>query len=546
MKKTLASLRPASLGLAALGAVLFIQGCASSGPSISDYDPLDEFGPMLAAASEEGNIALLCGDTDWPETRPESLPLTGTDLWQRLRSGFSLNLDIDNPRITAERNWLIRNPQYIERVTTRAQRYLYHIVERAEAKQVPLEMALLPIVESAFDPFAYSHGRASGPWQFIPSTGKAFGLNQDYWYDGRRDILASTDAALEYLSRLAKRFNGDWELALAAYNSGGGTVSKAIRRNTQQQRPTDYWNLQLPRETRAYVPKLIAISQIVRDPERYGVTLQPIANAPYFAVVDTGGQLDLQLAADMSSTDVNEIYYLNAGYSRWSTPPAGPHRLLVPVARATELEQKLASLPAEQRLRWQQYTIVPGDTLGGIAKRFNTTVTALQQSNNLRGNTIVVGRQLLIPQPAANAEAYRLSADNRLEAKQSQGPAGRSKIEYRVQSGDSLWTISRHHNVTTQELAKWNGMAPGDTLSVGRNLVIWTRSNVAATAPVSDRPEMVRRVNYSVRRGDSLHRIANRFNVSVGQIASWNKLNTSRYLRPGQQLTLFVDVRHAP
>lgn len=501
---------------------------------------------MLAAASEEGNIALLCGDTDWPETRPESLPLTGTDLWQRLRSGFSLNLDIDNPRITAERNWLIRNPQYIERVTTRAQRYLYHIVERAEAKQVPLEMALLPIVESAFDPFAYSHGRASGPWQFIPSTGKAFGLNQDYWYDGRRDILASTDAALEYLSRLAKRFNGDWELALAAYNSGGGTVSKAIRRNTQQQRPTDYWNLQLPRETRAYVPKLIAISQIVRDPERYGVTLQPIANAPYFAVVDTGGQLDLQLAADMSSTDVNEIYYLNAGYSRWSTPPAGPHRLLVPVARATELEQKLASLPAEQRLRWQQYTIVSGDTLGGIAKRFNTTVTALQQSNNLRGNTIVVGRQLLIPQPAANAEAYRLSADNRLEAKQSQGPAGRSKIEYRVQSGDSLWTISRHHNVTTQELAKWNGMAPGDTLSVGRNLVIWTRSNVAATAPVSDRPEMVRRVNYSVRRGDSLHRIANRFNVSVGQIASWNKLNTSRYLRPGQQLTLFVDVRHAP
>ena len=175
MKKILASFRPATLGLAVLGATLLVQGCASSGPSISDYDPLDELGPMLAAASEEGNIALLCGDTDWPETKPESLPLTGTDLWQRLRSGFSLNLDIDNPRITAERNWLIRNPQYIERVTTRAQRYLYHIVERAEAKQVPLEMALLPIVESAFDPFAYSHGRASGPWQFIPSTGKAFG-----------------------------------------------------------------------------------------------------------------------------------------------------------------------------------------------------------------------------------------------------------------------------------------------------------------------------------------------------------------------------------
>ncbi|MCC1496401.1 LysM peptidoglycan-binding domain-containing protein [Alcanivorax sp. 1008] len=532
--------------LATISVILIVQGCASRAPSISDYDPLDEFGPMLAAASEEGNIALLCGDTDWPEARPESLPVTGSDLWQRLRSGFSLNLDIDNARITAERNWLIRNPQYIERVTTRAQRYLYHIVERAEAKQVPLEMALLPVVESAFDPFAYSHGRASGPWQFIPSTGKAFGLHQDYWYDGRRDILSSTDAALEYLSRLAKRFDGDWELALAAYNSGGGTVSKAIRRNQQQQRPTDYWNLQLPKETRAYVPKLIAISQIVRDPERYGVTLQPIANAPYFAVVDTGGQLDLQLAADMSGTDVKEIYYLNAGYSRWSTPPAGPHRLLVPYSRASELEQKLASLPAEQRLRWQQYTIASGDTLGGIAKRFNTTIDALRQSNNLRSNIIVAGRQLLIPQPAASADAYRLSADNRLEAKQNQAPAGRSKIEYRVQSGDSLWTISRRHNVGTKELAKWNGMAPGDTLSVGRKLVIWSKSNTTVTAPSVDRPEMVRRVNYSVRRGDSLHRIANRFNVSVGQIASWNKLNTSRYLRPGQQLTLYVDVRYAP
>lgn len=534
---------------ATLGLVLIIQGCALRGDAIAEHDPLDEFGPMLAAAADEGNIALLCGDTDWPEALPESQIVVGEDLWKRLREGFSLDLDLDNARITAERNWLIRNPQYIERVTTRAQRYLYHIVERAEAKQVPLEMALLPVVESAFDPFAYSHGRASGPWQFIPSTGKAFGLNQDYWYDGRRDILASTDAALEYLSRLARRFNGDWELALAAYNSGGGTVSKAIRRNKQRGRATDYWSLELPRETRAYVPKLIALSQIVRDPERYGLTLQPIANTPYFAVVDTGGQLDLQLAADMSATDVNEIYYLNAGYSRWSTPPSGPHRLLVPIARAAELEAKLASLPAEQRLRWQQYKVVSGDTLGTVAQRFNTTVSALQRNNDLRGNIIVIGQQLLIPQPAANAQAYSLSADNRLAAKQNKAPPGRSKTEYRVKNGDSLWLIAQRHKVGVRELAKWNGMAPGDTLSVGRKLVIWssaTTSTAAVTPPTSERPEMIRRVHYAVRRGDSLHLIANRFNLSVNQIASWNKLNTSRYLQPGQRLTLFVDVRHAP
>src|SRR5690554_2150999 len=411
---------------ATLSIMLIIQGCAWRGDTVAAHDPLDDFGPMLAAASEESNISLLCGDTDWPEKRPEAQAVIGADLWQRLRDGFQLDLDLDNARITAERNWLIRNPQYIERVTTRAQRYLHHIVERAEAKQVPLEMALLPIVESAFDPFAYSHGRASGPWQFIPSTGKIFGLRQDYWYDGRRDILASTDAALEYLSRLAKRFNGDWELALASYNAGGGNVSKAITRNQRLNKPTDFWHLDLPRETRAYVPKLIAISQIVRDPEQYRLTLAPIANRPYFNVVDTGGQLDLQLAAELAGVDLSEIYYLNAGYSRWSTPPAGPHRLLVPVSASEALQQALTTLPPEQRLRWQHYTIVPGDTLGGIAKRFNTTVDALRETNNLRGNTIVAGRSLLIPQPSANSDAYRLSADQRLQARQNQGPSGAS------------------------------------------------------------------------------------------------------------------------
>jgi membrane-bound lytic murein transglycosylase D len=525
---------------------MLISACANRQNAIAEYDPLDEFGPMLAAAAEQGNIELLCGDSEWLELRPQTVPLGDGDLWVRLREGFRLNLDQDHARITAERNWLIRHPQYIERVTTRAQRYLHHIVERAEAKGVPLEMALLPIVESAFDPFAYSHGRASGPWQFIPSTGRAFGLNQDYWYDARRDILASTDAALDYLDRLAKRFDGDWELALAAYNAGGGTVSRAIRRNHQRNQPTDYWSLDLPRETRAYVPKLIAISQIVLEPERYGLTLQPIANAPYFTVIDTGGQLDLQVAADMAGVDVNEIYYLNAGYSRWSTPPSGPHRLLVPVAHAATLQNALAELTPEQRLRWQHYTIAPGDTLGGIARQFNTTIGALQETNNLSGNVIVAGRTLLIPQPAAATDAYRLSADNRLQARQNQAQPGRTRVDHQVRPGDSLWSIARRYNVSVQQLAQWNSMAPGDTLAAGRTLAVWTTQASPATPPTSDRPEMIRRVNYAVRRGDSLHRIANRFNVSVNQIASWNNLNTSRHLRPGQQLTLFVDVRRAP
>ncbi|PKM22270.1 MAG: lytic transglycosylase, partial [Gammaproteobacteria bacterium HGW-Gammaproteobacteria-14] len=383
-----------------------------------------------------------------------------------------------------------------------------------------------------------------GPWQFIPSTGKAFGMEQHYWYDGRRDILQSTEAALTYLDRLAKRFGDDWELALASYNAGGGTVSRAITRNRNRNRPVDYWNLDLPRETRDYVPKLIALSQIVRDPQKYGLTLTPIANAPYFEVVDIEGQLDLKLAAEMAQTDVNEIYYLNAGFSQWATPPNGPHRILVPVSQANIFRQALAELPPEQRLRWQEYTIRPGDTLGGIARQHNTNIEALREANRLRGNTIVAGRTLLIPQPSAAADSYPLSADNRLQTRQNQSPAGRSRTNYTVRSGDSLWTIARRHNVTVRELAHWNGMAPGDTLAAGRQLVIWTQGPTAA--PSADRPEMIRRVNYAVRRGDSLHAIANRFNVSVTEITSWNNLNARRYLQPGQRLTLFVDVRNAP
>lgn len=504
---------------------------------------LEQFGPVLAAASEENNIELLCGDSPLLEASPLAPADDDSDLWQRLRAGFMLDLDRDNARIRAQRDWYVRHPQYIERVTRRAQRYLHHIVNEVEARGLPMELALLPIVESAFDPFAYSHGRAAGLWQFIPSTGRAFGMHQDYWHDDRRDVLTSTESALTYLTQLAKRFDGDWELALASYNAGAGNVSKAIRRNSRQGKATDFWQLSLPRETRAYVPKLIAISQIIRDPQGFGLTLTAIAETPYFSVVDIGGQLDLQRAAELSGITQEEIYYLNPSLNRWATPPDGPHRLLVPVAAADTLQHELAALPDDQRLRWQRYRIQPGDTLGGIARRFNTDINTLRGSNQLRGNLIVAGRELLIPQPAATPGQYALSAENRLQQQQKKQGQGRSKLTYRVVSGDSLWAIARRHQVRVRELASWNGMAPGDPLAIGRQLVIWQPQGASNTV---ERPELIRQINYSVRRGDSLHRIASRFNLSVTEIASWNNLNTRRYLHPGQRLTLYLDMRHAP
>lgn len=524
----------------ALSGAISLAGCST----LTIKDELDELGPMPAAAEQGGALPLETVAETEPETPAEPTP---TDLWERVRDGFALNLDLDNPRIKAQRDWYARHQAYLDRVATRAERYMHYIVEETEKRNMPMEMALLPIVESAFDPFAYSHGRAAGAWQFIPSTGEFFGLNQNWWYDGRRDVTASTDAALKYLQQLADRFDGDWLLALASYNAGAGTVSKAIRYNQSRGRPTDFWSLNLPRETRAYVPKLIAISQIVRNPEQYNITLKPIADTPYFASVDVGSQIDLAEAAKLADIPSEELYLLNPGYSRWATPPQGPHTLLLPVAHADAFREKLATLPEEARMRWDHYTIRSGDSLISIAKRFQTTPETLRTANKLRGNTIIAGDSLLIPRPSASSDAYALSADNRLEAIQSRAVAGRNKHDYTVRSGDSFWKISREFGVGVRELAKWNNMAPGDPLRVGQSLVVWSSQSPAWAG--NDTPvqaAMIRKVNYPVRRGDSLARIADRFNVSINQIADWNRLNTSKYLQPGQRLTLYVDVRNAP
>ena len=522
----------------ALPVAIMLSACSH----LSSPDSVDQLAPMPAAGEQSATSEGLANGMQEPAPL-EPVTSEPEDIWGRVRDGFALDLSLDNDRIRAQRDWYARHQNYLDRVATRAERYLHYIVEQAEARDMPLEMVLLPVVESAFDPFAYSHGRASGPWQFIPSTGRYFNLHQNWWYDGRRDIVASTDAALTYLQKLADRFDGDWLLALASYNAGAGTVSRAITRNKALGRPTDFWNLNLPRETRAYVPKLLAISQIVAEPETYGVTLKPISDTPYFRVVEAGSQLDLAEAARLADISSEELYLLNPGYNQWATPPEGPHRILVPVAKADAFEQKLAALPADARMRWQRYTIRSGDSLIRIANRFNVTVGMIQRANNLRGNRIIAGQNLMIPTPAQNGDAYALTADKRLAAKQDRGVSGRQRVDHHVRPGDTLWEIAQQHKVSVGELAKWNNMAPRDPLRVGQALAVWTSqpTTVAAAA----RPEMIRKVNYSVRNGDSLYRIANRFNVGVNDIARWNGIDTGKYLRPGQRLTLYVDVRNA-
>ena len=535
------------MGCAILGIALVGSGCALT-PSSSDGDRGDkpdvtQLPPMPAAEPSLEDPDLANG---MAEPAPHgNADASDQDLWDRIRRGYRLDLQQDNPRVSAQRDWYARHPQYFTRVTTRSERYLHFIVEEAEARDMPLELVLLPVVESAFDPFAYSHGRAAGPWQFIPSTGKYFGLDQTWWYDGRRDIVRSTRAALDYLQQLSERFDGDWLLALASYNAGGGTVSRARRRNEEAGLPTDFWNLDLPSETTAYVPKLLAVAQIVNTPERYGVTLHPIEDQPYFATVDAGGQIDLAQAARLAEISSEELYLLNPAFNRWATAPDGPTDLLVPVDAADTFRERIAALPAAERMRWMRYTIRPGDSLSAIARRHRTTTSVLRDINDLPGSTIVAGRTLLIPERAA--DDYPLSADARLARQQDRARAGRQRIDHRVQSGETLWALARSYDVSVRELARWNNMAPGDPLRIGQTLAVWTEDGTAATRRDERRDEMIRKVRYSVRQGDSLYAIASRFNLSVNQIRDWNNgVKQRRYLQPGDHLTLYVDVRSAP
>jgi len=480
---------------------------------------------------------------------------TNANLLDRVRKNFKLDLTLENRRITNQLNWYIRNPNYLDRTFKRSARYMHFIVEEILKRDLPMELALLPFVESAYDPFAYSHGRASGLWQFIPGTGKIYGLHQSWWYDGRRDVPASTKAALDYLSYLNKRFDGDWLHALAAYNSGSGRVGKAIRKNKKLGKKTDFWSLKLPKETKAYVPKLLALSKLVLNPEGHGSSLPPIPDKPYFKIVNTGAQIDLAQAASLADIDINEIYKLNPGFNQWASSPLGPHRLLIPINKADAFTTNLKTLPPNKRLNWNRYSVRNGDSLSVIAKKFNTTPTLIKQVNHLKSNMIRVKQKLLIPIASKGKSYYDLSQQNRLSSKQNnlKGSKGSTKLYYKVKTGDTIWDLALKHKVGVRSLAKWNGMAPTDVLRPGKKLLIWSKANTnSATSPATKLPapfaqkrDMIKRIGYRVRKGDSLAKIANKFSVSINNLIVWNKLNKKKYLQPGQKLTIYVDLTNS-
>jgi len=495
---------------------------------------------MPAAIAEAGPTLNLISPIEGASL--PSSPAGPGDVLAKLRRSFELTYD-DNPRTAAELKWFARHPEYLNRVFTRARRYLPYIAAELQRRDLPMELALLPIVESAYDPFAYSHGRAAGLWQMIPGTAKRFGIKQNWWYDGRRDVVDSTRAALDYLEYLEELNDGNWLNAIASYNSGEGNVLRAARRNRNAGKPIDFWYLKLPRETSMYVPKLLALVEIVSDPAKYNLTLPAVLDEQQFVVTDIGTQLDLSLAAELAGVDVDTVYQFNPGYNRWSTDPAGPHRLVMPIDVAPQFQAALDEVPESERVRWKRHKVRNGEAISQIAQRYNTTVSTIRAANNLRGNTIRAGHYLMIPVAKKPLSAYSKSADARLAKTQNRKRKG-NKVEHVVSNGESFWTISRRYGITHRQLAAWNGMAPGDTLSVGKRLVVWTDASPAgpATSPVSATGNTTRKLRYTVRNGDSLYLIARKFRVGIDQIARWNQIDKNKILRPGQKLTMYVDV----
>jgi membrane-bound lytic murein transglycosylase D len=390
------------------------------------------------------------------------------DLWQRIREGFAMP-DLDNGRVRSHTKYYVSHPEYLERMFGRSKLYLYHIVTEIERRGLPTELALLPMVESAFNPMAYSRAHASGLWQFIPATGKRFELEQNWWYDERRDIVDSTNAALDYLTKLYRKY-GDWQLALASYNWGESAVARAIAKNRKAGKPTNYASLHMPSETRNYVPKLQALKNIVRDPARFGIDLDPIPNLPYFAQVAETPDMDLHLAAELAEMPVEEFVALNPGFKRPLIRASEASRIVLPADRVPVFYDNLAKREGSSLVSWTIYHPVRGDSFATIAKRFGVNLADLKKVNGIPARSSHLPNVIVVPTRSEALAATKLP----LMFAPPIPVRGRLGLVHRVKAGDSLWTIARRYRVSVANLKRWNRTP--NVLYVGQKIYI--RKNI--------------------------------------------------------------------
>lgn len=452
------------------------------------------------------------------------------DLWARIVDRFSFTECPEGSRAERWAQWYGEREDYMERVMNRARPWLHDIANELEARDLPGEFALLPIVESAYDQFAYSHGRASGAWQFLSGTGREYGLEINEFYDGRRDVYAATRAALDYLDYLGRRFEGDWNLALAAYNGGQGRVQRAINRNQARNRSTAWHELPLPRETLAYVPKLNGLGCMFKKPELYGFKRPEWPDQPSIAQIKLPGPIDIVQLSVYAELDLAEMIALNAGLNRHLTSPTGPHHLIVPIDRTKKVLNTLPELSDDHMIVWREIRVQRGDTLSGLAQRYDTSIRALREANGLNGDLLRIGQTLRLAENGATPDDSPYADRYQELASLQERLLPTRRFQHQVRPGESLWVIARRYRVSVADLQRWNGMGQSSLIRPGQRLLIHMDQPAGRPQVTSTR--------YTVRNGDSLWTIARRHQVRLADLMRWNDLNENSILRPGQILTI--------
>ncbi len=445
------------------------------------------------------------------------------NVWDVLRSELALNHEVTQPEVQNQIRWIVSHPSYIQKLARQSEPYIYHVVTEIKKRQLPGEIALIPMIESSYDPFAYSGVGAAGLWQLMPGTGTDLGLKQDWWFDGRRSITPSTNAALNYLSYLHHFFNNNWVLAFAAYDSGEGTMARIIKSSGQSGSKIHFWSLNVPQETKAYIPRLLALAEVIQNPQRYRVELPDIPHIPYFEEVNIGSQIDLSHAAKLAGISYRDLIKLNPGFNRWATAPYRPYKLLIPADKVEDFSRNLANVPVDERVSWTRHQVSAGDNLVLIAQKYHTTVNLIKELNQLKNSSVSKGQYVLIPS-SKNVSATPTTAPTTSPPEHHFVATKQYQVIHIVQQNESYPLITKKYGVSVHDIQTWNHLNSKTPLKPGQQLVIWKQNSATRV--------------YLVKTGDNLSTIALKNNTSIHSLVKLNPGLNRSHLRSGQSIRL--------
>ena len=451
------------------------------------------------------------------------------NVWDRMRSGFCFR-NINSSRITQELNWMKQNKDFVYRSIERSKPYLYHILEHLEKRNLPHELALLPMVESGFQPFAYSASRAAGIWQFIPPTAREYGLKMNWLYDGRRDVLESTKAATYFLGDMHRHFKGNWLLAIASYNTGAGNVGKAIHRANKIFGEPSYWDLNLPRETELYVPRLLALSKIIYNPAKYGFRISRIENKRFTQTVKINDPIDFQTLSIITGLPIKDLTKLNPGYSTWIIDPAQQNTLLLPNQSSKVFRERYNKI-SRSIYKNKIHKVKKGDSLYKLSRIYNVKINAIKKTNGLSKDTIYINQKIRIPSEFSTSEKEFIVVNN------IKYYINKKQITFKhiVKRYDNWYKIAKKYDVSLKDLLKWNNANKKTTLKVNSLIKIKLRG------PILSKNKSINTLRYVVNSGERYEQIVRGFGISKNNLIKDNNLKNKKYLTAGENLEINLN-----